>query len=110
MPTAGWRSPCTVAIRPRRGTWGVARLLKGISGSCTIRLATSHPEKLKELQALWDGQTATYNVYPLYDDFTGRIADVFSRFGPEGNRFEFYPPGGYRFTDTLEKVEVTLDQ
>lgn len=32
-----------------------------------VNLASKHPEKLKELQALFDEQAALYNIYPLKD-------------------------------------------
>lgn len=30
-------------------------------------LAKKHPEKLKELKALFDAEAAKYNIYPLID-------------------------------------------
>ena len=62
-------------------------------------LAKKHPEKLKELIAEWDKEAWKYNVYPLYDDVTARIADVNKRYTPQRKTFNFYTPGAIRIPE-----------
>ena len=43
-------------------------------------LAEKYPEKLKELQQVFDDEAWANNVYPLYDDMIKRLAGVRRRF------------------------------
>jgi len=60
-------------------------------------LAAREPEKLKALQALFDEQARKYNVYPLDDD----SSRAFARNKRSGDRFEFFGPGAYGFSEQM---------
>jgi arylsulfatase A-like enzyme len=52
-------------------------------------LAAKNPEKLKELQELFDAQAWKYNVYPLKDEFTPSIVPI--TYVEKNNKFILYP-------------------
>jgi arylsulfatase A-like enzyme len=62
-------------------------------------LAKEYPEKLEELKKAWDEEALKYNVYPLHDDFLGRVTNVNKRFAPQRKEFVFYPPGAVRISE-----------
>lgn len=56
-----------------------------------FNLAEKHPEKLKELQDLFESEAAKFNVYPLKDG-TEKTLDYSGLFeGNQKTRIEFYP-------------------
>jgi arylsulfatase A-like enzyme len=52
-------------------------------------LAAKYPDKLKELQDLFDAQAWQYNVYPLKDELTPSIVPI--TFVEKNNKFVLYP-------------------
>lgn len=78
-------------------TWQLFDLRSDFAGSRD--LAKAQPQRLAELQRDWDTEARKYGVYPLYDDLGARLAAVFATSGPQGERFEFYPPGAYRISE-----------
>ena len=52
--------------------WELYHVAEDFSGATD--LAAEHPEKLAELQQLFEEQAEEYNVYPLYDDMIARVA------------------------------------
>ena len=65
-------------------------------------LATAHPEKLAELQAIFDQECETYGVYPLDDRGAARLAvPKPPPGGADPNRTHFtYYPGALRLPET----------
>jgi hypothetical protein len=80
-------------------------------------LAAKNPEKLAELQKLWDEQAMKNNVYPLYDDINSRLAKQFARAFGDRKVFTYYAPGAERIAEavsapvknTSHTIETTLD-
>ncbi len=68
-------------------------------------LAVEHPDKLEELQAMFDEEAWKYNVYPLYDDMIKRITAQESRLFGDKRVFTYYAPGAYRIA---EKASVPV--
>lgn len=62
-------------------------------------LAAKHPEKLQELQELFDEEAWKYNVYPLYDDMIKRIAAQETRLFGDKKEFVYYTPGAVRIAE-----------
>ncbi|MBO9150837.1 arylsulfatase [Chitinophaga sp. GCM10012297] len=56
-----------------------------------IDVAKQHPQKLKELQALFDAEAQKYNVYPLVDATQGRGAAGRQRSAFTADRIVLYP-------------------
>ena len=76
----GWRRRST----KNRGTWPAQRTSPRTNGNCTTSrrdfsqaddLAAKNPEKLKELQVLFEREAKKYNVYPLDDRAAARFAN-----------------------------------
>jgi arylsulfatase len=62
-------------------------------------LAAKHPEKLKELQAMFDEEAWKYNVYPLYDDMIKRLAKQQDRLFGDQKEFVYFAPGAFRIAE-----------
>jgi arylsulfatase len=62
-------------------------------------LATSNPEKLEELVAIFDEEAWKYNVYPLYDDMIKRIGAQQDRLFGDQKEFIYYWPGAIRIAE-----------
>jgi arylsulfatase A-like enzyme len=62
-------------------------------------LATSNPEKLEELVAIFDEEAWKYNVYPLYDDMIKRIGAQQDRLFGDQKEFVYYWPGAIRIAE-----------
>lgn len=54
-------------------------------------LATAHPEKLKELQELFDSEAAKFNIYPLKDGTEKQLDYTRLYVGNNNSKLEFYP-------------------
>lgn len=59
-------------------------------------LAEKHPEKLAELQKLFEEEAWKNNVYPLYDNMMKRIASMESRLFGDQKEFVYFYPGAKR--------------
>jgi len=68
-------------------------------------LAEKYPEKLAELQKIFDEEAWKYNVYPLYDDMMKRISAQESRLFGDQKEFVYYAPGAVRIA---EKASVPV--
>ncbi|MGB5373646.1 MAG: arylsulfatase [Polyangiales bacterium] len=77
--------------------WELYHVATDFSGSKD--LAAEHPEKLAELQQLFDEQAEKYNVYPLYDDMIARISKQQDRLFKGMTEFTFYAPGATRIAE-----------
>jgi len=62
-------------------------------------LAQKYPEKLKELQKIFDEEAWKYNVYPLYDDMIMRLAKQQDRLFGDQKQFIYYAPGAFRIAE-----------
>ena len=62
-------------------------------------LAAQHPEKLAELQEIFDEEAWKYNVYPLYDDMIMRLAKQQDRLFGDQKEFVYYAPGAFRIAE-----------
>jgi arylsulfatase len=65
----------------------------------SVNLADEMPEKLLELQLIFDHEARANNVYPLYDDLIARNAFVFNSQAPKFDLFTYYPPGSVRIIE-----------
>lgn len=64
-------------------------------------LAAKHPEKLKELQALFEKEAEKYGVYPLDGDLGPRFAAMQARAAPQGEELVYYPPAAIRVHESV---------
>ena len=62
-------------------------------------LADQHPEKLAELQKMFDEEAKKYNVYPLYDDMIKRLTKQQDRLFGDQKEFVYYAPGAFRIAE-----------
>jgi arylsulfatase len=62
-------------------------------------LADKHPEKLKELIAIFEEEAWKYNVYPLYDDMIKRISAQENRLFGDKKEFVYFYPGAIRIAE-----------
>ena len=80
-------------------------------------LAEQYPDKLKELQKIFDEEAWKYNVYPLYDDMIARLAKQQDRLFGDQKVFTYYAPGAVRIAEKTSapvknrshKIEITID-
>ncbi len=80
-------------------------------------LAATNPDKLAELQKVWDEHAWKNNVYPLYDDVNSRLAKQFARAFGDKTNFTYYAPGAERIAEAVSApiknkshtIETTLD-
>ena len=62
-------------------------------------LAEKYPEKLKELQQVFDEEAWANNVYPLYDDMIKRIAGVQDVMFGDKKEYVYFAPGAFRIAE-----------
>ena len=62
-------------------------------------LADQHPEKLAELQKMFDEEAKKYNAYPLYDDMIKRLTKQQDRLFGDQKEFVYYAPGAFRIAE-----------
>jgi arylsulfatase len=62
-------------------------------------LSKKYPEKLKELQEIFDEEAWKYGVYPLYDDMIKRIAKQQDRLFSDRKEFVYFAPGAVRIAE-----------
>ena len=65
----------------------------------STNLAAEHPDKVAELQELFDEEAWKYNVYPLYDDIITRIAKQQDRLFGGKTEYVYYAPGAVRIAE-----------
>ena len=80
-------------------------------------LAEKHPERLAELQQIFDEEAWKYNVYPLYDDMLRRLNAVNDVLFGDQKEFIYYAPGAFRIAEKASapvkgrshRIETTVD-
>jgi arylsulfatase len=77
--------------------WELYHVAEDFSES--TNLAEQHPEKLAELQQIFDEEAWKYNVYPLHDDMIKRIANQETRLFGDRKEFVYYAPGAFRIAE-----------
>lgn len=77
--------------------WELYHVAKDFSESTD--LAKKHPEKLKELQKMFEEEAWKYNVYPLYDDMIKRVSVQQNRLFGDQKKFVYYYPGAIRIAE-----------
>ncbi|MGI9586471.1 MAG: sulfatase-like hydrolase/transferase, partial [Acidimicrobiia bacterium] len=65
----------------------------------STNLAAEHPDKLAELQEMFDEEAWKYNVYPLHDDMVTRIAMQQDRLFGDRTEYVYYSPGAVRIAE-----------
>jgi len=103
----GWKAVClhagrmpwklNVSLSFDQDQWELYNTNEDFSGAHD--LAEKHPEKLKELQELFDEEAWKYNVYPLHDDMISRLAKQQDRIFKGRTEFTFYYPGAVRIAE-----------
>ena len=73
--------------------------------------AAKHPDKLKELQAVFEREATKYNAYPLDDRAGERVGNPLQPSRSRGKTRFVYYPGAVRITEafTGHIVKVTID-
>ncbi len=64
-------------------------------------LADRYPEKLAELQALFEVEAEKNNVYPLDGNIGPRLAAMQARAAPQGKELVYYPPAAIRVHESV---------
>ena len=80
-------------------------------------LAEKYPEKLKELQEVFDEEAWANNVYPLYDDMLKRLAGTQDILFGDQKEFVYFAPGAFRIAEKASapvknrshKIVTTVD-
>jgi arylsulfatase len=62
-------------------------------------LAEKYPEKLAELQAIFEEEAWKYDVYPLYDDMIMRLTKQQDRLFGDQKEFVYFSPGAIRIAE-----------
>jgi len=79
--------------------WELYNLNEDFSQS--TNLADKHPEKLKELKALFEKEAKKYNVYPLDGDLGPRLRKMQAMAAPQGDELVYYPPAAIRVHESV---------
>ena len=77
--------------------WELYHVAEDFSESTNV--AEQYPEKLAELQAMFDEEAWRYNVYPLYDDMIMRLAKQQDRLFGDQKEYVYYAPGAFRIAE-----------
>jgi arylsulfatase A-like enzyme len=103
----GWKA---VTLHAKRMPWDVNVILPfdqdewelyNVSEdfSESTNLADKYPEKLAELQKIFDEEAWKYNVFPLHDDMITRLAKQQDRLFGDRKEFVYYAPGAFRIAE-----------
>jgi arylsulfatase len=65
----------------------------------STNLAEQHPEKLAELEKMFEEEAWKYNVYPLHDDMIMRLAKQQDRLFGDQKEFVYFAPGAFRIAE-----------
>lgn len=79
--------------------WELYNVAEDFSES--TNLAKKYPEKLAELQKMFDEEAWKYNVYPLHDDMIMRLAAQEKRLFGDKKEFIYYSPGAVRIAEKV---------
>jgi len=77
--------------------WELYNVAEDFSESNNV--ADQYPDKLAELQDMFDEEAWKYNVYPLYDDMIARISAQENRLFGDQTEFVYYAPGAVRIAE-----------
>ena len=77
--------------------WELYHVAEDFSESTNV--AEQFPEKLAELEAMFDEEAWKYNVYPLYDDMIRRLAVQQDRLFGDQKEYVYYAPGAFRIAE-----------
>jgi arylsulfatase len=121
----GWKA---VSLHAKRMPWDVNVVLPFDNDewelyhvaedfSESTNLAGKYPEKLAELQAIFDEEAWKYNVYPLYDDMIKRLAKQQDILFGDKKIYTYYAPGAVRIAEKssapvknrAHRIETTID-
>ena len=89
-----WAKPET---RFTEDTWELYHVAEDFSEATNV--ADQFPEKLSELQQMFDEEAWKYNVYPLYDDMIMRITKQQDRLFGDQKEYVYYAPGAVRIAE-----------
>jgi len=64
-------------------------------------LAGLYPERLRQLQSLWESEAQRYGVYPIDPDRRPRFNVQMTTLGPSGTRVEYVPEGAVGIPEAL---------
>lgn len=104
---SGWKA---VTLHAKRMPWDVNVVLPfdqdewelyhvAVDFSESTNVADQYPEKLAELQKMFDEEAWKYNVYPLHDDMIMRLAKQQDRLFGDQKEFVYYAPGAFRIAE-----------
>ena len=79
--------------------WELYNLEEDFSQSTDV--AAQNPEKLAELQALFEVEAEKNNVYPLDGNVGPRLAAMQARAAPQDPELVYYPPGAIRVHESV---------
>lgn len=79
--------------------WELYNLKEDFSQS--VNLADKHPEKLKELQALFEEEAEKNDVYPLDGNLGPRLRKMQAMAAPKGDELVYYPPAAIRVHESV---------
>lgn len=93
------RMPWDVDIRGDfdKDVWELYHVSEDFSESTD--LADQNPEKLEELQQLFDEEAWAHNVYPLYDDMIARMVKINEIMFGDQKQFVYFAPGAVRIAE-----------
>ena len=77
--------------------WELYHVAEDFSESTNV--AEQYPEKLAELQQMFDEEAWKYNIYPLYDDMIRRLAAQQDRLFGDQKEYVYYAPGAFRIAE-----------
>ncbi len=77
--------------------WELYHVAEDFSESTNV--AEQYPEKLAELQQMFDEEAWKYNVYPLYDDMIRRLTVQQDRLFGDQKEYVYYAPGAFRIAE-----------
>ncbi len=79
--------------------WELFNLREDFSQSTNV--ADQYPEKLAELQAMFEVEAEKYNVYPLDGNVGPRLAAMQARAAPQDKELVYYPPAAIRVHESV---------
>ena len=86
-----------VTLPFEKDEWELYHVSEDFSES--TNLTDKHPEKLAELQKMFEEEAWKYNVYPLYDDMIKRVAKQQDRLFGNKKEYVYFAPGAIRIAE-----------
>lgn len=93
------RMPWDINVRGdfAKDEWELYHVAEDFSESTNV--AAEHPEKLAELQRLFDQEAWDHNVYPLFDNMVMRMAKINDVLFGDQRDFVYFAPGAVRIAE-----------